>query len=80
MSRASKITLGAVSVATIGIIVGVHYVQELEQSTMYQGVINDHERQRIKRERMDELLMQQALEKELEAEQPVDRAPPPSRR
>ncbi|KAK9460220.1 uncharacterized protein V1516DRAFT_679269 [Lipomyces oligophaga] len=76
MSRASKITLGLVSLSAVGVIYGVHYIQELEQSNMRQGVIKDVERQRVKEERMVELQLQQALERELEAEQPVDRRKP----
>ncbi|KAK9466177.1 hypothetical protein V1512DRAFT_264047 [Lipomyces arxii] len=71
MSTASKITLGAVSLCAVGIIYGVHYTQEKEQRTMYQGVINDVERQRIKKERINELMLQQALQKEYEADQPL---------
>ncbi|KAK7202936.1 hypothetical protein BZA70DRAFT_284351 [Myxozyma melibiosi] len=78
MSTASKITLGTVSVLTAGIIYGVHYIQKAEEYTMYQGVVYDQERRRIKEERMAELKMQQALQKEYEAVQPVDRTPKPS--
>ncbi|KAK9476485.1 hypothetical protein V1514DRAFT_336746 [Lipomyces japonicus] len=73
MSTASKVTLATVSVLTVGIIYGVHYIQELEQQTMYQGVVKDVERQRIKKDRIDELLLQQRLQKEYESVQPVDR-------
>lgn len=36
--------------------------------------MHDQERQRIKQERVDELRMQQALQKEYEIAQPVDRS------
>ncbi|KAK9322930.1 hypothetical protein V1517DRAFT_321764 [Lipomyces orientalis] len=71
MSKASKITLALTSLSAVGIIYGVHYVQEAEQLSMYQGVIKDKERQRIKEERAEELRLQQALQKQYEAIQPV---------
>ncbi|KAK9262405.1 hypothetical protein V1519DRAFT_442875 [Lipomyces tetrasporus] len=93
MSKASKITLVLTSLSAVGIIYGVHYVQEAEQQvlvirpilltiaangnikSMYQGVIKDKERQRIKHERAEELRLQQALQKEYEAIQPVAARP-----
>ncbi|KAK9238702.1 hypothetical protein V1525DRAFT_431567 [Lipomyces kononenkoae] len=71
MSRASKITLVLTSLSAVGIIYGVHFVQEAQQQSMYQGVVKDRERQRIKQERADELRLQQALQKEYEMVQPV---------
>ncbi|KAK9368567.1 hypothetical protein V1509DRAFT_653136 [Lipomyces kononenkoae] len=71
MSRASKITLALTSLSAVGIIYGVHFVQEAQQQSMYQGVIKDRERQRIKEERAEELRMQQALQKEYEIVQPI---------
>ncbi|KAK9488960.1 hypothetical protein V1527DRAFT_456723 [Lipomyces starkeyi] len=71
MSRASKVTLALTSLSAVGIIYGVHFIQEAEQQSMYQGVVKDKERQRIKQERAEELRMQQALQKEYETIQPV---------
>jgi protein PET117 len=64
MSRASKLTLAATSVGTIGICLFVHYAQRSEKAAMHAGVIRDYEQQRLKRERQAEFEMQQELEKE----------------
>ncbi|KAK9474842.1 uncharacterized protein V1510DRAFT_229330 [Dipodascopsis tothii] len=74
MSRASKITLASVIAATGLIVTGVHYIQEQEHRTMYEGVLKDQERVRIKKERMLELEQQQAMQREYEAAQPLKRA------
>lgn len=49
MSRASKITLGVTSLFTATMIVGVHYVQQLERETLHQGPIKDAQRMKEKR-------------------------------
>jgi protein PET117 len=84
MSRASKITLLAVTMATCSTIYFVHKYQADEKAvstvmakltfkTMHEGVLRDAERQRIKRERVMELEEQQRLQKEYERLQPVGR-------
>lgn len=62
MSRAAKITLAGVSLTTVGIIFGVHYVQQADKDSMHQGVVRDEERQRQRKEREIELQRQRALE------------------
>ncbi|CDO93096.1 unnamed protein product [Kluyveromyces dobzhanskii CBS 2104] len=49
MSRASKITLGLTSLFTVTMVVGVHYVQQLERETLHQGPIKDAKRVAEKR-------------------------------
>lgn len=62
MSRAAKITLMSVSLATVATIFGVHYVQQADKASMHEGVIRDEERQKQRREREIELQRQRALE------------------
>ncbi|KAF3391160.1 hypothetical protein DPV78_011292 [Talaromyces pinophilus] len=64
MSRASKVTLAATSLATAGMIYFVHWSQEVDRAAMHAGVERDEERQRIKRERQADFEMQRRLEEE----------------
>ncbi|KAI9855585.1 MAG: hypothetical protein M1813_009724 [Trichoglossum hirsutum] len=64
MSRAAKLTLACTTVTAAGIVAFVHYAQQTEKAAMHAGVIRDVEQQRIKKERLADLQMQQALEKE----------------
>ncbi|KAL2010941.1 hypothetical protein VTN00DRAFT_3659 [Thermoascus crustaceus] len=64
MSRASKFTLAATSLATVGIVYFVHWAQEADRAALHAGVERDEERQRIKRERQAEFEMQRRLEEE----------------
>ncbi|KAL2003059.1 hypothetical protein VTN02DRAFT_5137 [Thermoascus thermophilus] len=64
MSRASKITLAATSLATVGIVSFVHWAQEADRAALHAGVERDEERQRIKRERQAEFELQRRLEEE----------------
>ncbi|KAH9851770.1 hypothetical protein C2E23DRAFT_732373 [Lenzites betulinus] len=62
MSRVAKATLGASILGSAIIIWGVHFLQERERDTMFQGVLRDDERRRKKmRQREEEL--QQSLQK-----------------
>lgn len=49
MSRASKITLALTSAVTAVVVVGVHYVQDMERETLHQGPIKDAKRVAEKR-------------------------------
>lgn len=71
MSTAAKLTLAGVSMTTIAIIFGVHYIQQADKESMHQGVIRDDERQKIRKERELELQRQRALEAALKQDQPV---------
>ena len=71
MSTAAKFTLAGVSMTTIAIIFGVHYIQQADKESMHQGVIRDDERQKIRKERELELQRQRALEAALKQDQPV---------
>lgn len=71
MSRASKITLATVSLSTVAIIFGVHYVQQADKESMHQGVIRDEERRALRRERQEEFEKQRALEAALKQDQTV---------
>ncbi|KAL1979806.1 hypothetical protein VTN96DRAFT_5092 [Rasamsonia emersonii] len=64
MSRASKVTLAATTLAAAGIIYFVHWAQEADRAAMHAGVLRDEEKQRIKRERQAEFEMQRRLEEE----------------
>ncbi|KAI0018659.1 hypothetical protein F4780DRAFT_750495 [Xylariomycetidae sp. FL0641] len=71
MSQASKITLGATSLAAVGTVIFVHFQQKFEKEAMHQGVVRDVEQQRIKRERQLDFDMQKALEEEYKKGQTV---------
>ncbi|KAK9457734.1 hypothetical protein V1511DRAFT_494451 [Dipodascopsis uninucleata] len=75
MSRASKITLGVVSTVAAITVYGVHYIQEQEEKTMYEGVLKDIERQKVKRAREEDFLLNQRLQREYEAIQPLAERP-----
>ncbi|CAG7917338.1 unnamed protein product [Penicillium olsonii] len=64
MSRASKATLAATGLGTMGIIWFVHWAQEADRAAMHRGVERDMEKQRIRLERQAEFEMQKALEQE----------------
>lgn len=49
MSRASKITLGLTTLVSATVVVGVHYMQEMERQTLHQGPIKDAKRVAEKR-------------------------------
>ena len=44
-----RVVFGSIVVASIGVIVGVHYQQRLEKQRMHEGVLRDRERVRAKR-------------------------------
>ena len=71
MSTAAKMTLAGVTVSTIAIIFGVHYIQQADKQSMHQGVLRDDERQKIRKEREEELHRQRALEAALKQDQGV---------
>ncbi|KAJ7577009.1 hypothetical protein C8J56DRAFT_799628 [Mycena floridula] len=48
MSRAAKATLTAAICFSAAIVWGVHFQQQQERETMYQGVLRDDERRREK--------------------------------
>ncbi|KAJ5121118.1 uncharacterized protein N7515_009079 [Penicillium bovifimosum] len=64
MSRASKFTLAATGLATMGIVSFVHWAQEADRAAMHKGVERDMEKQRVRLERQAEFEMQKALEQE----------------
>ncbi|KAE8146736.1 cytochrome c oxidase assembly protein [Aspergillus avenaceus] len=64
MSRASKLTLAATSLGTVGVIYFVHWAQEQEKANMHKGVERDMEKQRIRHERQAEFELQRRLEEE----------------
>ncbi|KAF4959800.1 hypothetical protein FSARC_10625 [Fusarium sarcochroum] len=71
MSRASKLTLMATSLLTVGTVVAVHFQQKFERAAMHEGVVRDMEQQRVKRERQLDFDMQKQLEAEFKREQSV---------
>ncbi|KAH9940868.1 uncharacterized protein BXZ73DRAFT_42330 [Epithele typhae] len=62
MSRTAKFTLMGSLFTTTLIVWGVHYMQQSERDTMYQGVLRDDERRKQKMKQREEDL-QQSLEK-----------------
>ncbi|OQE35126.1 hypothetical protein PENCOP_c014G03225 [Penicillium coprophilum] len=64
MSRASKFTLAATGLGTMGIVWFVHWAQEADRAAMHRGVERDMEKQRIRLERQADFEMQKALEQE----------------
>ncbi|WFD20981.1 hypothetical protein MCAP1_003236 [Malassezia caprae] len=71
MSRAAKTTLGTSIAATISIVAGVHYLQIKERETMYKGVERDDQRQKEKRQRMEDLARNRERETALRQLQPI---------
>ncbi|RMJ27331.1 hypothetical protein PHISP_01778 [Aspergillus sp. HF37] len=75
MSRASKLTLAATGLGTMGIIGFVHWAQEADRAQMHKGVERDIERdaekQRVRQERQADFDMQNALEQEYRKMQKV---------
>ncbi|KAI0358016.1 hypothetical protein OH77DRAFT_1397484 [Trametes cingulata] len=65
MSRAAKLTLGASILGSALIIWGVHFLQERERETMYQGVLRDDERRREKMRQREEELQRSMQKREL---------------
>ncbi|KAH9066882.1 hypothetical protein EDB87DRAFT_1553626 [Lactarius vividus] len=60
MSRAAKATLLASIIVSSLTVWGVHYIQQQEHETMYQGVLRDDERRKRKmKEREGDLLRSQ---------------------
>ncbi|KAJ5558060.1 hypothetical protein N7535_009550 [Penicillium sp. DV-2018c] len=64
MSRASKFTLAATGLGTMGIVWFVHWAQEADRAAMHKGVERDMEKQRVRLERQADFEMQKALEQE----------------
>ncbi|KAI9777524.1 MAG: hypothetical protein M1839_008818 [Geoglossum umbratile] len=64
MSRAAKLTLAGTTAMATGIVIFVHYAQQTEKAAMHAGVIRDVEQQRVRKERLADFQMQQALEEE----------------
>ncbi|KAI0642109.1 hypothetical protein C8Q79DRAFT_275334 [Trametes meyenii] len=65
MSRAAKVTLGASILGSALIIWGVHFMQNRERETMFQGVIRDDERRREKMRQREEELQRSMQKREL---------------
>ena len=62
MSTASKVTLGATVVATLGIVWTVHKSQVDDRAKLHEGIVRDEERQAKKKENREALIVQQRLE------------------
>ena len=62
MSTASKVTLGATVVATLGIVWTVHKSQVDDRAKLHEGIVRDEERQAKKKENREALIAQQRLE------------------
>ena len=62
MSTASKVTLGATVVATLGIVWTVHKSQGDDRAKLHEGIVRDEERQAKKKENREALIAQQRLE------------------
>ena len=62
MSTASKVTLGATVVATLGIVWTVHKSQVEDRARLHEGIVRDEERQAKKKENREALIAQQRLE------------------
>ncbi|KLO15133.1 hypothetical protein SCHPADRAFT_825289 [Schizopora paradoxa] len=60
MSRVARATLAASAIFCVGTVWGVHFLQQRERQTMYQGVVRDDarrlEKQRERQDRLDESL------------------------
>lgn len=65
MSRAAKATLIASIVVSSLTVWGVHYLQQQEHDTMYQGVIRDDERRKRKMKERDEDLLRSQRKREI---------------
>ncbi|KAH9962662.1 hypothetical protein BC827DRAFT_1129990 [Russula dissimulans] len=73
MSRVAKTTLIASIVLSSLTVWGVHYLQQQEHETMYQGVLRDDERRRRKmKEREEDLLRSQRKREIYETVQRVE--------
>ncbi|EMD39085.1 hypothetical protein CERSUDRAFT_112780 [Gelatoporia subvermispora B] len=78
MSRVAKITFASSIILSAGIVWGVHYMQQQERETMYQGVLRDDERRREKmRQREEDLRESQRKRALYERFQPVSGSVPP---
>ena len=62
MSTASKVTLVATAVATLGIVWTVHKSQVEDRARLHEGIVRDEERQAKKKENREALIAQQRLE------------------
>lgn len=62
MSTASKVTLVATVVATLGIVWTVHKSQVEDRARLHEGIVRDEERQAKKKENREALIAQQRLE------------------
>ena len=65
MSTASKVTLGATVVATLGIVWTVHKSQVEDRARLHEGIVRDEERQAKKKENREALIAQQRLEDQI---------------
>ena len=65
MSTASKVTLGATVVATLGIVWTVHKSQVDDRARLHEGIVRDEERQAKKKENKEALIAQQRLEERI---------------
>jgi protein PET117 len=63
--------MGLTLVFTLGTIATVHMQQKADKKAMHLGVLRDLEQQEIRKQRQQELVMQQALEAEYKISQPV---------
>jgi len=62
MSTASRVTLGATVVATLGIVWTVHKDQVDDRARLHEGIVRDEERLAKKKENREALIAQQRLE------------------
>ncbi|KAF8475347.1 hypothetical protein DFH94DRAFT_635619 [Russula ochroleuca] len=76
MSRAAKATLIASILVSSFTVWGVHYLQQQEHDTMYQGVLRDDERRKRKmKEREEQFLLSQQKRGIYESVQQVETIP-----
>ncbi|XP_034233938.1 protein PET117 homolog, mitochondrial [Thrips palmi] len=61
MSTTSKVVLGASCFVSFGIVLGVHYKQQMDKEKMHQGVVRDQAIQEMKRRQNVVLLDQQTV-------------------
>ncbi|KAI0766682.1 hypothetical protein BD413DRAFT_605820 [Trametes elegans] len=65
MSRAAKFTLGVSVLGSALVIWGVHFMQQQERETMFQGVLRDDERRKEKRRQREEELQRSLQKREM---------------
>ncbi|CCM02572.1 uncharacterized protein FIBRA_04675 [Fibroporia radiculosa] len=65
MSRVAKLSLAAAILTTTAVIWGVHFQQNKERETMYQGVVRDEARRREKMRQREEELQDSLRKREI---------------